>query len=326
MLSSERVKAVINHRKPDRIPVYSWASANMGDKITPHFGSVANFEDQYEFDFAHIFGGPPNYEEKALGDLRDACDGTIEPKDLLGLPLADPDVMEHYDGIRERIDHHKTQRGRFVYVQTPGLFECLNGVFGIENHLTYLALFPDDLHKVYARQAEWNRSFANNCIDCGVDMIHVSDDWGAQTGLMFNPKLWWEMMYPYHRVVCDAAERRNTFVSIHSDGNNNSVLDGIVKLGFDVMHPFQESAGMDLADFKANYRDKFTVMGGLDVQTTIGFGKMEFLEAEIRRVLGMFVDGGLLYCTTHFIQNHCSIEELIFAYDLIYDLVRKPDA
>ena len=43
----------------------------------------------------------------------------------------------------------------------------------------------------------------------------------------------------------------------------------------------KESAGMSLTNFKANYRQHFTVMGGLDVQTTIGFGKIDFLKAEI---------------------------------------------
>jgi uroporphyrinogen decarboxylase len=64
-------------------------------------------------------------------------------------------------------------------------------------------------------------------------------------------------------------------------------------------------------------------MGGLDVQTTIGFGNFDALASEIRRVLGLFKEGGLLYCTTHYVQSHCSIEELTFAYDLIYDTIRK---
>jgi uroporphyrinogen decarboxylase len=64
-------------------------------------------------------------------------------------------------------------------------------------------------------------------------------------------------------------------------------------------------------------------MGGLDVQTTIGFNDRTKLQREIERVIRMFADGGLLFCTTHFVQDHCTIEELTFAYDLVYELVRK---
>jgi len=37
-----------------------------------------------------------------------------------------------------------------------------------------------------------------NCLDLGVDMIHVSDDWGAQQGLMFHPGLWRRLIFPNH--------------------------------------------------------------------------------------------------------------------------------
>jgi uroporphyrinogen decarboxylase len=114
-------------------------------------------------------------------------------------------------------------------------------------------------------------------------------------------------------------------LSLHSDGNVTCVLDGIVELGYDVVHPFQESAGMDLELFKQKYRKSFTVLGGLDVQDTIGFGDYDKLRLAIERVVGMFRDGGLLFCTTHFVQDHCTIEELVFAYDLVYKLARQKE-
>lgn len=80
---------------------------------------------------------------------------------------------------------------------------------------------------------------------------------------------------------------------------------------------------MDLELYKQKYRKSFTVLGGLDVQTTIGFGNYDKLRQEIERVVGMFRDGGLLFCTTHFVQDHCTIEELTFAYDLVYKLARQ---
>lgn len=323
MLSRERVIKVIKHEKPDRIPVYSWVSANLGDIINKEFGSVANFEDKYEFDFAHIFGGPGPYSGEMLNQLRIDKGRAVEPADLMEIPILDPNNLDSYKSISDQVKHHKKDRGRFVYVQTPGIFECLNGVFGIENHLAYLLMFEDDLHRVYERQAQWNKAFANNCIDLGVDMVHISDDWGSQKGLMFSPKVWWNLIYPYHKITCDEVKRRGAFLSLHCDGNFSSVIDGVIKLGYDVVHPYQESAGMNLYEYKEKYKDHYVIMGGLDVQSTIGFGKLDFLKKEIERVLSLFKDGNLLYCTTHFIQNHCTIEELKFAYDTIYEFVRR---
>ncbi len=323
MLPRERVIEVIEGRKPDRTPVYGWVRANLSEQLAEAFGSVEAFEDRYEFDLAHLFGGPPSYAPGALVDLRENTGRDIDPRGLLDIPMTDPDDQAAYAGIANSLRHYKDSRSRFTYVQTPGIFESNNGPFGIENHLMYLGLYEGDLHEVYARQADWNKTFAHNCLDLGVDMIHVSDDWGAQEALMFSPQTWWDLLYPYHKITCDSVKGRGAYVSLHTDGNVTQILDGITQLGYDVMHPYQESAGMDLSEYKAKYRGSFTAMGGLDVQTTIGFGDYDRLRREIQRVLGMFPDGGLLFCTTHFVQDHCTIDELTFAYDLVYDLVRQ---
>jgi uroporphyrinogen decarboxylase len=323
MNSRERVLATIQHRPADRMPVYGWTTANLEQPINEAFGSVDAFEDRYEFDLVHLFGGPNPHPEQVTRQAEDST-ASILPQEYLDVPLNDPNDQDSYADLVELIAHHQGQRGRFVYVQTPGIFECLNGVFGIENHLMYLALYPDALLQVYQRQAEWNRAFAMNCIDLGVDMVHVSDDWGGQQGLLFRPKTWWKLIYPTHEVTCRAVQARGVPISMHSDGNINAVIDGIIQLGYQVVHPWQESAGMSLAHFKEHYSGAFTVMGGLDVQTTIGFGKIDFLKSEIERVIALGQDGGLIFCTTHFVQDHCSIEELVTAYDLVYELVRKP--
>ncbi|MEP7358464.1 MAG: uroporphyrinogen decarboxylase family protein [Anaerolineales bacterium] len=323
MNSRERVLAAIQHRPVDRMPVYAWTEANLKELISAAFGSVEAFEDHYEFDLVHLFAGPYPHPKHVTRPVEGAA-ASILPQAYLDVPLNDPNDPGTYHDLAAQIAHHQGERGRFVYVQTPGIFETLNDVFGLQNHLLYTALYPDALQQVYRRQAEWNRAFAMNCIDLGVDMIHVSDDWGGQAGLLFSPRTWWKLIYPNHEITCQAVLARGVPISMHSDGNINSVVDGVIKLGYQVVHPWQESAGMSLAHFKAHYREHFTVMGGLDVQTTIGFGKIDFLKSEIERVITLFEDGGLIFCTSHFIQDHCSLAELVTAFDLVHDLVHKP--
>jgi uroporphyrinogen decarboxylase len=319
MVSRDRVIAAIDGGKPDRMPVYGWVRENMKDVISKKYGSVEAFEDHYEFDFAHIFGGPSPYPGEEIMSIR-ALEGEVLPERLLDLKMNDVDDISTYKGIIDGIDHYKNKRGRFVYVQTPGIFECLNGPFGIENHLAYMLLYEEEIKKVYEAQAQWNRKFASNCIDLGIDMVHVSDDWGAQKSLLFSPLKWRELIYPNHKIVCDFVKKRNVYLSLHSDGNINEVLDGIIELGYDVLHPYQESAGMDYGAYVGKYKDRFTIMGGLDVQTTIGFSRFDFLEKEIRRIIGSFPNKRLLFCTTHFVQDHCSLEELEFAYNIVREL------
>ena len=323
MLSRERVSACIKHQPHDRMPIYGWVAWNLVEPINAKFGSAAAFEDHYEFDMAHLFGGPGPYDWQALEQARKALGRNLTPVDYLEMPLSEVNETAAYSNLREQIQHHQTERGRFVYVQSPGIFECLNGVFGIEDHLAYLLEYEDELQQIYARQAQWNHDFAMNCLDLGIDMIHVSDDWGAQDGPLFSPALWWRMIYPHHQTTAAAVRGRGAFLSLHCDGNILPLLDGVIALGYNVVHPWQESAGMSLDLFQAKYIDNFTVMGGLDIQTTLGFGNYERLAADIDRVVRQFAGAGLLFCTSHFVQEHCSIEELTFAYDRVYALVRE---
>jgi len=322
MNSRERVLATIQHRLADRMPVYAWTQANLEQPIREAFGSLDAFEDHYEFDLVHLFGGPYPHPASVTRPVEGA-DPSILPPDYLDVPLNDPNDESAYQDLVKLIAHHQGARGRFVYVQTPGIFEPLNDVFGLQNHLLYLSLYPEALQQVYRRQAEWNRAFALNCLDLGVDMIHVSDDWGGQNRILFNPRIWWQLIYPHHEVTCQAVRARGAPLSLHSDGNIQAVMDGVIKLGYQVVHPWQESAGMRLADYKAQYAGQFVVMGGLDVQTTIGFGKLDFLQREIERVIGLFPDGGLIFCTSPFIQDHCTVEALVTAFELVYGLVHK---
>lgn len=177
MNSTERVKRAITGQAVDRTPMYGWLSANLTDELTRACGSVAAFEDKYEFDAAHIFGGPSTFNKEEIQKLRDAGE-EITPETLLDIPFMPVDRMEDYENVRNALAFHK-QRGRFCYVQTPGFFEQFNDPLGIENQLMDLALYPDELMELYARQAEWTKRFASNMLELGVDMIHVSDDWGS---------------------------------------------------------------------------------------------------------------------------------------------------
>jgi uroporphyrinogen decarboxylase len=71
MLPRERVIQVIRHERPDRIPIYGWVRANLEEPISKVYGSVEAFEDHYEFDLSHIFGGPRPYPVHILEALRE---------------------------------------------------------------------------------------------------------------------------------------------------------------------------------------------------------------------------------------------------------------
>ena len=325
MNSTERVRNTILGKEFDRQPIYGWLYADLKKQITEAYGSIENFEDKYEFDVAHLFGGPGSIKKAVTDKVAEVAD-ELEPEDMAEIAAADifndPDDAAAYEGLKKSLEHHKA-RERFCYVQTPGFFEHFNGLFGIENQLMYLGLCPEELGRLYARQADWTIKFADNCIDMGIDMIHISDDWGSQKSLMFSPKLWWKYIYPNLKKVVDHVHSRGALASLHSDGCVMEVADGLADVGLDVVHPWQENAGMSLDVYLDKYQDKFGILGGVCVQSVIGLLPTDEMLADIRRVFGKLRGKRWICCTSHFVTDACSMEDLGAAYDLIYELARK---
>jgi uroporphyrinogen decarboxylase len=321
MKSYDLVTQTIRGKNPGKTPIYGWIAWNLDWKNNQKYKTYQNFEDKYEFDMAHLFGGPNCFDDQQINALK-ASGVEVTPEVLLQIPLLPVDNMADYQSVIEQIKYYRGERERFCYMQSNGIFECLNGPLGIENHLMYLALYPDELKEVYRRQAEWNIKFNEHILELGIDMIHLSDDWGSQNSLMFSKDMFSEMILPYHKMISKQVKKTGKFISLHSDGNINQALDGIIDIGFDVVHPWQETAGMSYDTFLQNYSDQFAILGGICVQSSLGFGDYKKLEGDIKRVFKALKGKRWICCTTHFVQDHCTFEELEFAYDLIYKLAK----
>ncbi len=321
MTSRERVFCALRGEPVDRTPIYGWVKDNLSEEITAQYGSVAAFEDHYGFDMAHIFGSPSPYIKAEIKTLRAECE-ELTPDILLEKGVTYPAADQDWSKVKEALAHHRA-RDRFCYLQSPGFFEYYNGVFGIENHLMYLLMYTEEIAELYAKQAEWLLGYVDCCAELGIDCVHISDDWGSQRELMFSPELWRELIKPNLKRVVDYVHAKGMLVSLHSDGCVRAVTDDLAELGFDMIHPWQESAGMSYDLYLENYADRFAILGGVCVQTALGLLPQDEMLAEIRRVFGLMKGKRWICCTTHFVQNHCSMEDLNAAFDLIYRLSRE---
>lgn len=331
MTPHERVWTALQFREPDRVPIYLWVFGQPGviDDIQAKYGSFEAFCDALELDMTQAFpakgflkrGAPPD----SPNSVYEAAYGWVYTLDTaLEAEFNDPDDAEIYTTIRAEIEHHKGRRGRAVFVQTPGVFEAANGVIGQEQNLMELALRPDLCRQLYERIAQWSARYAENCLELGADVIHISDDWGMNHALMFRPQTWWDVIYPAEKVICDAVRRRGGLLSLHSDGYITPVLDGVVELGFRVVHPVQESAGMHPAQVKRDYYGKLGIYGGLDVRTVLGRGLPRAqLADEVRRVMQTLKPGGgYIFCTSHMVQPGTPLDEVEFAYQVAREYAR----
>ena len=328
MIPRERVFEAMSHREADRVPLYLWVFRQPGitQAIQEKHGSFEAFCDLLSLDACQTFPSkglvasrPVNPDAVTIdtpyGRGTHGNDMTLE--EALEVPFTDPDDGGIYTRIREEVAHHKGLKGRAIFLQTPGVFEASNGLIGLGANMEEMLIRPDTVRRLYEKIARWNHRYIENAVEIGVDVIHVSDDWGMNGAMLFSPKTWWELVYPAEKITTDFARKMGVPLSLHCDGYLMDVLDGVVDLGFSVLHPVQASAGMDQARVKREFGDRLTIYGGLDVRTTLGRGDADGVRAEVRRLMReLKPGGGFLFCTSHMVQPGTPLEEVEMAYRL----------
>jgi uroporphyrinogen decarboxylase len=336
MLSRERVFLALEHKEPDRVPIYIWTFGNpIEEPINEKYGSLNAFFDQFSIDMVQVFPGEGILAERPTSeDLPDgAVTGGANPKNCYGnimtveqaldAKFTDPAAEAIYEPIRRAVEYHKGEKGRAIWVQTPGVFETSAGLLGLQGALECLITEPGKMHELFRKIATWARSYVDHCIDIGVDTIHISDDWGRNDAMLFSPKLWWEHVFPNERIHASRARERGAYLSLHCDGYFWDVIDGVIELGVQVTHPIQQSAGMDMVRYKKEFGDRLTIYGGLDVRTTLGTGDIPKIRREVRdRMRQLKPGGGYIFCTSHMVQPHTTLEEVEAALETALEEAR----
>jgi uroporphyrinogen decarboxylase len=330
MTGRERVAAALEHREGDRVPRYIWVDGGEATRrIVERFGSYDAFLDYLEVDMFQAF--PDASALIDVGAWREAhpaparapglSQGALSLDEALEAPLTDPSRETIYAPIRAAVAHHQGERGRAIFVQTPGCFETANGLIGMDTQLTEMALRPERMRALYRKQLEWTKTYIENCLALGVDVIHISDDLGQNGRMLFSPQTFRAVVAPVLAEQAGFVRRRSPHLSLHSCGYFDDVIGDLADMGFDCMHPFQESAGMDLVSVKRRFGDRVTIYGGLDVRSTLPSGDRARIRADVERVVrACKAGGGLIFCTGHTVHQDCALDDVLFAYELLTEL------
>lgn len=315
MTSKERVLKTLSHAEPDRVPLNIWMYRDdVRAEVVKRYGSIDAFYDRLRIDMVTAFA------THMLVKLEDESEWThrYSVDEAIDLPFTDPNSTDLYVPIKSDVERYGGERA--VFCQTQGVFEGAFVLCGMENLLCEMVINPEKVGKLFEKIAAWSCVYVDNSIDLGIDVPHISDDWGQNNALLFSPKMWWELVYPYDKAIVERAKNRCEFVSLHSDGYIFDVLDGVVKMGIDVVHPIQVSAGMDPLRVKREFGDRLTLYGTLDITHTLPSGTLEEIEREVKhRMETLKPAGGFIFCSTHTIQPDTPLEKVEYAYDVAYE-------
>jgi len=328
--SKERVSAAIRREPVDRVPLDCWLNEQrFGTRLVEEFGPIERFMDEFNIDMTTGFVPWPN--QFASKDDRQYCQ-KFEVEELPELELEDPfdpKWLSHkewhpiFRGVNVHEAVEQFGQDRFVVAHVWGMVEGTSSFLGIENCWMNLEAEPELMGVWLKKYASWLADMCESCIKAGVDMIRISDDWGQNDVELFSPHTFHDLIMPNLQVVVDRILQNNAFVGLHSDGYIMSVMDDVVDLGVQALHPCQDSAGMDPQFVKDNYGDNLVIHGGLDVMDSLLNLEGDDLAAYVREQFEIFKPkGGFIFNGSHMIQPDISPQKLCEVYTLANSLAK----
>jgi uroporphyrinogen decarboxylase len=244
--------------------------------------------------------------------------------------MSDPTRIAH---VKETA-RHLAEQNEYAIMATPWLlfpFERAHAMQGMEVFLLNMAKYSEFAKALLRKITEVCKSLMGPFLDelgDNVDIIKIGDDLGTQDGLMISPKMYREILKPFHAdFIQFIKERTKAKVLFHSDGDVFPLIDDFIEIGVDILNPIQTSAGKmsDLEGLKKHYGKNIVSCGGIDTQRILPYGTPEQVRQEVRRVMHILgPGGGYMMASVHTIMNDVPPENVLAMVDAALEYGNYP--
>ncbi len=167
-------------------------------------------------------------------------------------------------------------------------FHDLCDFFGMEAYFIKMFTHPEVVHAVTRHVVDFyleaNKRFYQQAGD-RIDALFFGNDFGTQMDLLIGPGQFDEFVFPYFRQLTEQAHEYGYQVILHSCGSIHRVIQQIIDLGADALHPLQaKAANMDAKTLRRDFGGRITFMGGVDTQELLVSGTPDQVKDDVRRI------------------------------------------
>jgi len=223
--------------------------------------------------------------------------------------MPDPTPSQYYDGPREAIAKHPDRylMGWDFFC----LFERAWFLFGMEEIMCEMLENPDRMKRLLRAFTDYHKKVMTGYHKIGAHGYFTSDDLGGQIGLLFSYQNFKDLYLPFYEEMVAHCHDCNMHFWLHSCGKIDRVLDDLIAIGVDVIHPIQAGA-MNQQGIAQAYRGKISFMAGIDVQDLVPRGTAPQVEAGTRLLIDTFdhEEGGCILAAGNGIMPETPIENI----------------
>jgi uroporphyrinogen decarboxylase len=255
------------------------------------------------------------YEEFASWPLRDAA--SVE--ELKSYSWPEPDWWD-WSPLPTALKQLDPREEYHIRLRIGSVFEFAWQLRGMQEFLMDLGTTPDVPVYIMERLTDVHVENLKRALDRGgdrIDMVYFYDDVATQNSLMISKAMWRKYIRPCHLRITEVARSHNKPVMYHCDGAIYSLIPELIDIGISVLSPIQPDAkGMALPNLKAEFGDKLTFHGGIDIIKTLPHGTRQQVITEARdRVDLLGRQGGYILCSSHHIQADTPADNVLALYE-----------
>jgi uroporphyrinogen decarboxylase len=181
-------------------------------------------------------------------------------------------------------------------------FQDALSAFGMEQALIVMLINPEMFRAVIDRITDFylraNEIFYESTKGY-LDVVLIGNDFGSQKGLMLPVESIRKFVWPGTKKLIDQAKSYGLKVMHHSCGSIFPIINDLIDLGADIIHPVQALAkDMDALTLKKNFERKVAFCGGVDAQYLLVKGKPEDVAGNVNELKEIFPTG-LIFSPSH---------------------------
>jgi uroporphyrinogen decarboxylase len=174
-------------------------------------------------------------------------------------------------------------------------FQDACSAFGMEHALRVMLTNPDMFKAVINRITEFylkSNEIFYEATKGYLDVVLIGNDFGSQTGLIVDPDLLNNYVFPGTKKLIDQAKSYGLKVMHHSCGSIFPIIHDIIRLGADIIHPIQALAhDMDAQNLKTHFDKKVAFCGGVDAQYLMVNGSPADVSRKVSELMELFPTG-----------------------------------
>jgi uroporphyrinogen decarboxylase len=247
-------------------------------------------------------------------------------EDIARYPFPDGGDPSRFKGVREEA---LKLRENTTYAISTGIggvvYETCWYMRGLERWFTDMLEDPAFcealLDKVLKFWLDYYTGFMKEIGDL-IDVVMIGDDLAGQTGPLFSPEFYREIVKPRQKkLVQHIKSLTNAKIWYHTCGSVLEYIPDLIDNGIHILNPVQITArGMDPEYLKETYGKELVLWGGgIDSQRVLPFASPEKVMQDVRANMEIFKQGGgYVFNNVHNIQAEVPPENIIAMFEAAY--------